>query len=721
MTVNEGSVHVRVGGGVDFRHDSRRNDFGGFRVVGCYNAAIHRPVRYFKSYRPKRGPTGFSSGYIAFPQDLSLVVEFVTGPSQTFDQAHFTLSSDGLSFNGNDQFDLHLAPIVSATLTGLFSTTSITLSDGTTATISPDFTANITDASGVLKDQDLAIINATTGTSPSGVPEPGSAGLTALGLGAALLWKRKQMRGALGRLRPGTNRGLQAGLLVACLLALPAMSRAQVHLSTWTVPDNGVAGISQVNVTGSSFPTGTIPAGNVTVSLAPTCGAAGTSAAALSVITVLGTVRRVEFQVPGTLANGTYAASLSGKTSGGTSFSSTNCASVKVTHTNPTLASCIPTSSLAVLQGKNVVAYVPNGAWGAFSTGIQAVPLEGAGSPVSIPTTSAVNSCSANSATGETVCTGNNTDVFLITGTSITNTLTSGSNSFAGFSGGSCKNCGVAIDATANRAFIAMGLSGSSSGDGIQLLNLATNAFSTPSPTVNVVSEDVSIDPSRHLILSPGERGVYTLYQVSASTGALTEFSNNISGGLLDSAAEDCTTGIALSTREGTLELFLADLTQATLTPGSPAGTWTAPGQFQTFPEFSGMGAGTCGISVAPGSSHLGIVAGEFGSNRIGVIKLPSTSGSGTPGVVDYAAFNLPAEPNGATFSLGFDPHTVTAYTSPNNGKAYGVAANSPPPSFLAVVDLAAALAAPRTAGTHNIDPTYNLITNGVVRYVATH
>jgi hypothetical protein len=50
----------------------------------------------------------------------------------------------------------------------------------------------------------------------------------------------------------------------------------------------------------------------------------------------------------------------------------------------------------------------------------------------------------------------------------------------------------------------------------------------------------------------------------------------------------------------------------------------------------------------------------------------------------------------GSAFNSGKDPHTVTAYTSPNNGKAYALFADSPPPSCVVKIDLAAVLAAPR-------------------------
>jgi len=509
-------------------------------------------------------------------------------------------------------------------------------------------------------------------------------------------------------------------VFVGLCLILGQSVFAQVHLNTWTTPDNGVAGVNNVNIVGSSFPVGTITPADVMTTFSTTCGGAVLAIApANSVKTVLGTAKRVNVTIPGTLATNTYFVQISDSAGSDANFTSANCSEVNVTHTNPVLSACLPSSSLDVLVPTKpgpVVAYVPNGAWNFGTTGIQVVPLEGGGSPASIATPQVVNSCSSNpaSASGETVCTANNTDVYLITGTTLNTTLTSGSNAFASFSGGSCQNCGVAINALSNKAYINMGFLGAS-GDGVQALDLNTNTFAPPLAMTSRVSENISIDPTRGLILSPSEGTGYDLLQIDSTTGALTEFrrTSSPSGilGSLDSAAEDCTTGIGLSTSEFTTTLFITDLTQVTFTPGSP-GTWTAPAQFVTFPEFSSMGAGTSGISVAPGTSHLGIVAGEFGSNEIGVIQLPSTSGSGTPAFVDYAATFL-----ASTFSLGFDPHTLTAYTSPNDGKAYGVLANSSPPSTLAVVDLACVIGKPRTSG-HNVDPT---VAAACIRYVATH
>jgi hypothetical protein len=395
------------------------------------------------------------------------------------------------------------------------------------------------------------------------------------------------------------------------------------------------------------------------------------------------------------------------------------------------ISSCRPSNSLTVLvRGADVTAYVPNGNWLFGQTGIQVVPIEPTGTSTPIATQNVVNSCASNWTTGETVCAANNTDVYLITGTTLNTTLTSGADSTSGFSGGSCENCGVAINAVTNTAVITMGLS--PTGNGLQFLNLATNTLAVPVRIVNEESEDIVWDPARNLILSPDEDGTYDLFNTTSTTPP-SEFANSFGYyvGQFDSAGEDCTTGIALATDEYTNNLFLTDLTQAVFTPGSPAGTWTAPWVLQTIPEFApytSTEAGTDGIAVAPGS-HLGIVTGEFptppsAGNAIIAIELPSTSGSGTPSLVDYAVATLPNDPGGNPFSMGCDPHTTTAYVSPNTGKAIGLVLDygatpcysGGAPAYVGVIDLQGLLSAPRVTGTHTaISP----LPAGVVTFVS--
>ena len=139
-------------------------------------------------------------------------------------------------------------------------------------------------------------------------------------------------------------------------------------------------------------------------------------------------------------------------------------------------------------------------------------------------------------------------------------------------------------------------------------------------------------------------------------------------------------------------------LTQAVFTSGSPKGTWTAPSQVQTLTELV-LSAGASGIAVAEGT-HTGIVSGEFGGNAITAIALPATSGAGIPAIGDWVSCNI------AGFNIGDDPHTVTAYQSPNGAKdAIALVGNLlTTATQVAVVDLTKMLnttIVPRTVAGH--------------------
>jgi hypothetical protein len=369
------------------------------------------------------------------------------------------------------------------------------------------------------------------------------------------------------------------------------------------------------------------------------------------------------------------------------SASAANCGLRPVPCNNPVpVGSCQPSSSLTVLvKGTSVVAYVPKSSWSEnATTGIGVLNVEGSSiTNTGVATAKPVNSCASNPITGKTVCTANNTDVYLLTGTTLGSTLTSGGSGTIRFSGGSCTNCGVAMDAVHNKAVIGISVAGA---HGFQFLNLATSAFEPAfTSPAKLISEDPLIDPSRNLLLSASEGNNYEIVNIATST-APTFFENSISNagfGEADSSGEDCSTGIAMAPGEFSdpSQVFLADLTQAKFKAGSPSGTWTAPSQVQTLTE-SVLAAGASGIAVAQGT-HIGIVAGEFGGAAITAIKLPATSGSGTPAITDWVTCNIPAP-----FQNGLDPHTVTAYQSPNGAKdAIALLANGGA-TTLAVVDL---------------------------------
>lgn len=352
--------------------------------------------------------------------------------------------------------------------------------------------------------------------------------------------------------------------------------------------------------------------------------------------------------------------------------------------TVPPAGSCQPSSSLTVLtSGSNVVAYVPKGNWSVTPvTGVSVANLEGTSiTPALVPTPNVVNSCASNSISGQTVCTANNTDIYLLSGTSLTNTLTSAGAGLLFFSGGVCTNCGVAMDAIHNKAVIGLSLAGQA---GFQFLDLgATPTLEPPivSPSGSI-SEDPLIDPIRNLLLSAAENNNYEIANVTTSTSPAF-FENPVIGvtSELDSSGEDCTTGIALAPAEfsGPSQVFIADLTQAVFTSGTP-GSWTAASQLQILSE-SFLAAGASGVAVAQGT-HTGVVTGEFGGDTLTAIALPISSGTGTPAITDWVSCNI-----GNGFQNGFDPHTVTAYQSPNGGDAIAVLADQFA-DRLAVIDL---------------------------------
>ncbi|HJU11749.1 MAG TPA: hypothetical protein VJ728_12775 [Candidatus Binataceae bacterium] len=504
------------------------------------------------------------------------------------------------------------------------------------------------------------------------------------------------------------------GLMILVSITSVAPANADVKLNVFTTPDTGVAGVNNVNLTGSGFPSETINPQNVSISFATSCrGPAVATITATSVKIITGTSQRVNFALSNSLKPpGIYFANIS-DSADSIPFTSSNCSEINVTPTSPILAACVPSSSLGVLAPVTgpaaVTAYVPNGCWSCGSTGIQVVPLEPVlSAPTAIATAGVVNSCAANPATSETVCVANDTSVYTIQGTAVTKTLTSGSTGTTGFSGGSCQNCGVAIDALNNKAVIAMSLNSTPSGSGIQYLDLGTNSFASPVPTINEVSEDISVDPLRALILSASESGSYDLLQTPPS--GPVDYQNPLpEAPELDSSAEDCSTGIALASDEETSNVILANLGSAIFTPNSPnswkAGANNSDLTIKLLPN-TVFSAGTTGISVAQGSSHLGIVTGEFGGNSFAILQLPPTKVTGTPDLVDFAYVSsavFPNEPNGYVFSAGLDPHTVTAYVSPNSGKAIGLMASGPPPNCLAVIDMAAVLGAPRGTDGHTV------------------
>ena len=255
-----------------------------------------------------------------------MTVGYAGGQSLVLGPSYFTLDSDGLSLDGEQLSTLSGYPTglfdaTSAILTGRFSTQNLTLNDGTTTQVFYDFTATISDSSG-LSDGDLAIINATT------TPEPATWMMLATGLlfGSALVVRQKFL----------TRKGIFRASLCICfallLLSVAAKAQSTVKLNSVTSPSSGSAGTSTVNVTGSGFPSGAISPANVLVSISATCGGGSPATVAASTVqTVIGTTDKVGFLIPGSLTAGTYGyVSISGTSASEISFTSSTCSTLQV-------------------------------------------------------------------------------------------------------------------------------------------------------------------------------------------------------------------------------------------------------------------------------------------------------------------------------------------------------------------------------------------------------
>lgn len=389
---------------------------------------------------------------------------------------------------------------------------------------------------------------------------------------------------------------------------------------------------------------------------------------------------------------------------------------------------CTQGNALTVqITGSNAVAYLPNGAWDVGATGIRVVTLEGSGSPTSIATAGVVDSCASNPTTQQTVCTATDSDVYLISGTTLTNTLQSNGTGTVYFSGGPCGNCAVAINTSDNVAYIEEAYSDSevSNVPALQSLDLSTNKFGKPLQLINGLSESILVDPVRNVLLSATEDSSYDIIKLNGRNNPSKEYGNFSESAEYDSSGEDCTTGFIIGSDEFTSNLFLADISSVKFHNGTMI--WSDNKQsLDNFPEFELLSAGTTGISVAPGT-HYAVLSGEFGGDVTGFLQLPDSVSFKKAALKDFVAAYMPNDPNGYVFQNGYDPHSVTSYTSPNNGRAYAVLADwaDGSPDYLAVVDIAALMAAPRVVdlgtGKHLVKPSYNLISHGIVRYVRSY
>lgn len=127
---------------------------------------------------------------------------------------------------------------------------------------------------------------------------------------------------------------------------------------------------------------------------------------------------------------------------------------VAPTPTPTTAPTPTPTATPTPTPSGGIVAYVPNGA---ATPGIDVVPITpGPIFPNLIRTREPVDSCAVDQRMGVAVCTGTGTDIYLVQGDYMVNTLTSGATSYARSDDEACMTCGVAVDSLRDVAVLTL-------------------------------------------------------------------------------------------------------------------------------------------------------------------------------------------------------------------------------------------------------------------------
>jgi hypothetical protein len=156
-------------------------------------------------------------------------------------------------------------------------------------------------------------------------------------------------------------------ICVASTATVGAQAQVPVTLASQTSPANADPTFTNVHVTGKGFPSGTIPAANVVVRLAPVTAGGGPSVRtkALAVTVVSGTTERITFRVPAAIAVTAptqYQVAINGATSTGTTFKSSNTSAFTI---NPPLVistgSTLPPGTVGMSYSQTLAATGGNG------------------------------------------------------------------------------------------------------------------------------------------------------------------------------------------------------------------------------------------------------------------------------------------------------------------------------------------------------------------------
>ena len=300
-------------------------------------------------------------------------------------------------------------------------------------------------------------------------------------------------------------------------------------------------------------------------------------------------------------------------------------------------------------------------------------------------------------------------------------TLASGSITFTG---GSCTICDIAYDPSDN-AFLILVPSGVSGAGAFQRWT-ENGHTQTASVVDSDPNENWGYDYVKNWVFTPQYNTSPTALQiVDFSTATPTLYTSSTTFPMIvtpDSGNVDVSTHVAITPNEfNPPDIFTtADLGSAVLNSPS-AGMFTVSGSSQTLTIKVQGSCGADNTDMAIDSVlHLAFVTGEFcdlGFERMGFLLLP-TSSSGLA-ISDYAFVTIPNTPDAKPWDAAHDPHPIAAFNDPVNCPDCAVIVNKEV-TWLGVIDLKKLMAAPRSASdAHAIDPTYDLLANGVLKYYA--
>jgi hypothetical protein len=354
------------------------------------------------------------------------------------------------------------------------------------------------------------------------------------------------------------------------LLAVVPGLRAQVLLSTVT-PATAEPGLTNVTVTGSGFPSGTITPGNITVTLAPANTGAGPTAmtAASGIATVLGTTRRVTFLAPASLtvtAPTAYLISLNDTTDG---FSSTNQASITI---NPPAAVTSVTPNGGI-QGQTAGVTV----MGQYSNFLQGLTMVSAGPGITVSNVSVTSATSLtatfaidpNATIGaRTVTVTSGGEVATLAGGFTVNPGAAMITGVIPNSGQQGQTLGLAVTGTSTN--FASGMTTATLGAGVTINSVSVT--DSAHATVNVTISPIAAIGPRTLTMTTGSSIATAAFSVTAGPAILSSI--NANSGSQGQTLTVTVTGTATHFQTGTTTADCIRLPRQISVSGNPVWDW---------------------------------------------------------------------------------------------------------------------------------------------------